>query len=299
MKEQRRAILALIAGNTIWGFSFMFSRLALRAASPITLLAARFTLAFAAMSLLRLTGVFRLRLRGKRLGGLLLLGLFEPVLYFLCESYGILYSSATFSGVMIALIPIASLAFGALFLREKPTAAQALFSLLSVAGVVLLTVSGGGDGLVTPKGAALMLGAVLSAVGFNLVSRKTAASFTAFERTYFMFLEGFLFYGALALMENAGRPEELLVPWRDGGFVAAVLFLGVASSVGAFFCMNYASTYLPVARTTAFANLTTVVSLFAGVLFLREPLSPAMLPAAAMIVAGVWGVQRFTARGPA
>ena len=56
--------------------------------------------------------------------------------------------------------------------------------------------------------------------------------------------------------------------------------------------LNYANSYLPVAKTTAFCNLTTVISLFAGVVFLGEPFGPVSLAASVMIVLGIWGVQR-------
>ena len=55
--------------------------------------------------------------------------------------------------------------------------------------------------------------------------------------------------------------------------------------------LNYANTYLPVAKTTAFSNITTVVSVIAGIIFLDEKLSLASLISAVMIIVGVWGVQ--------
>ena len=63
----RRAMLAALMGNVIFGFSFLFSKLGLRFATPSTLLAWRFALAFALMNLALLTGRVKLRLRGKRL----------------------------------------------------------------------------------------------------------------------------------------------------------------------------------------------------------------------------------------
>ena len=56
--------------------------------------------------------------------------------------------------------------------------------------------------------------------------------------------------------------------------------------------LNYANNYLPVAKTTAFCNLTTVISLFAGVIFLGEPFGALSLLASVMIVLGIWGVQK-------
>ena len=49
---------------------------------------------------------------------------------------------------------------------------------------------------------------------------------------------------------------------------------------------------LPVGKVTAFCNLTTVISVFAGVVFLGEPFTVLSLIASVVIVVGVWGVQK-------
>ena len=55
--------------------------------------------------------------------------------------------------------------------------------------------------------------------------------------------------------------------------------------------LNFANTHLPVAKTTVFSNITTVVSVIAGVAFLKENLSPETIVCALMIIIGVFGVQ--------
>ena len=56
--------------------------------------------------------------------------------------------------------------------------------------------------------------------------------------------------------------------------------------------LNVATGCLPVAKTMAFCNLTTVISMFAGVIFLHEPFNMASLFASVLIILGIWGVQR-------
>ncbi len=109
--------LATTVCHVFWGFSFLASRKALDLAPVFVLLSHRFLLAFLAMSLLLLTPLVSLQLRGKRILPLLLLGLAEPVVYFLGEQYGLLHSNTIFSGVMIAMIPLASTLAAAPFLK--------------------------------------------------------------------------------------------------------------------------------------------------------------------------------------
>ena len=83
----------------------------------------------------------------------------------------------------------------------------------------------------------------------------------------------------------------LLAPLESAEFLAAMVYLSVFSSIMAFLFINFASNTLPVAKTTAFCNLTTAISMFAGVVFLHEPFGLVSLAASAMIILGVWKVQ--------
>ena len=67
-----------------------------------------------------------------------------PVIYYICETHGIALTTASFSGVMIGLIPVAGLILGVLFLKEKCTFLQVVFTVLSVVGVGLTTTGGFG-----------------------------------------------------------------------------------------------------------------------------------------------------------
>lgn len=295
MSDARKGMLAAFGGNFIFGLSFLFTKTALRVTTPSVLLALRFLLAFAVMNALLLSGRVHVSFKGKPVGLLLLMGLLQPVLYFYFESYGLLYSNATFSAVMLALVPIASLVSGALFMREKPTVLQALCSCVSVGGVVFMALRQTASGAITPFGVLLLVGAVLSAVGFNMISRRSAQRVTAFERTYMMFLVGTVAFTAAALTENAAAPQALLQPLTNGSFLLSLFYLGVLSSVGAFLMINYANTYLPLSRATVFSNVITVVSVIAGVLILKESFDVYMLAAVLLIIGGIVGVQYFTA----
>ncbi len=294
MQKTHKGMLAAFCGNFIFGLSFLFTKTALAAATPSVLLFWRFFLALTVMNVLRLTGKCKVSLKGKPIGLLLLMGLCQPVLYFYFENYGLLYSNATFSSVMIALVPIASLVFGALFMRETPTVLQAMCSALSVGGVIWMALLQSSSGAITVWGVLLLCGAVMSAVGFNVISRRSAKSVSAFERTYMMFLVGTVAFFGVALFENCRAPIGLVMPFTDGGFVVSLLYLGVLSSVCAFLMINYANTYLPLSRATVFSNVITVVSVAASIWLLHEPFDVYIVLAALLIIFGIAGVQYFT-----
>lgn len=305
-RQEKLAMLGAMCGNSIFGFSFMFSRMALQTAPPSVMLMYRFLLAAAVLLLVAAMAArrggravqsggipwLRFSLKGKPLLPLIVLGVVQPVIYFLCESYGIRMTNATFSGVIIALVPIAALAAGALALHEIPKRAQVFWSLVSIAGVVLMTLQQSAEGVIRPLGALLLVGAVLSGVTYNVLSRKTSAQYSALERTVVMMLVAAVAFTAMALLECRSNLSMLLAPLHSARFVAAIVYLSVLSSVVAFLFINYASSTLPVARTAAFCNLTTAISMFAGVVFLGEPFGAVSLAASAMIILGVWQVQK-------
>lgn len=292
---ETKAILAALAGNFIFGFSFIFSKLALGVTTPFVLLAYRFAAALAILTVFLIFGIFKVSYKGKNIGRLLLLGIFQPVLYFVGENYGIVYSNATFSAVMIALVPIFSTIFAALFLNEKATAKQWIFCAVSIGGVVVMAMQNSADGTIKPIGILLLVLAVAAEVGYAYIGRKISVEFTAFERTYAMMLCGAAFFCTLAVLENIKDPAALIQPLFNQTFVISLLYLAVLSSVAAFLFLNFAATHLPVARTVIFANITTVVSVFAGVVFLHERCTPLSITASVVIIVGIWGVQRFSA----
>lgn len=284
-------MLMAFVGNAIFGFSFLFSKLAMTVAEPFILLAARFTVAFALMTVLQLTGLVKCDLKGKDLKPLLILGLLQPVIYFICESYGIKFSSSSFAGTLIALIPIAGVALGAVMLGEKPTTAQLLFSLLSVAGVIVMTVMDD-FGSFQWKGFLFLLGAVFSGAMFSVHSRSIAQAYTSFERTYVMFAVGTAAFVGMAILRVGTRWELWVTPLTSGTFWISILYLSCVSSIGAFLLLNKALDVLDVTRSLVFANVTTVISVLAGVFFLKEHFSPIQALGIVMVIVGVYGVNR-------
>lgn len=292
MKKKTFAFLLAAIANSIFGFSFMFSDMAFELVSPVVLLAIRFVAAFLLMNLLVLSGKFSFSLKGKPVWLLLALGLFQPILYFICENYGILYTSTAFSGTMIALVPVGSLVLSSLMLKEKATKLQAACAFLSVFGVILTTFGSEG-GSVSPAGFLLLLGAVVSACLYNITTKRATEYFNALEKTYIQFAVGSAAFVILALFQaHEDFANRILIPLSHGELWIGVAYLAVFSSVGAFMLLNYSIEYISVTQISILANLSTVISILAGILFLKEPFSLTQILGAAVILVSVYGVTR-------
>lgn len=285
--------LAALIPNIIFGFSFLFSKIALTVAHPLIILAVRFTVAFAFLNILWLLGVLKINFKGKNVKKILIMAFCQPLLYFILELYGINATSSAISGVIISLVPIAVIVISSVFLKEKPTAVQAVFagvSLVSVAGISILSSNGANSSIL---GIVLLLGAVVCAALFNILSRSESEKFTPVERTYMMFLVGSIGFDviALAVLRENALPQ-LLTAFKSGEFWGAICFLSLLSSIAAFLLYNWATTKIDAIRASAFSNVITVVSIFAGVLIMDEKLSWLQLMFCVLIIIGVYGANR-------
>lgn len=290
--SDQKPVIAATTCHFFWGLSFMASRIALNKASVIVLLSHRFLTAFLVMSILILIRCADVHMRGKSVWPLLLLGLMEPVVYFLGEQYGILHSTTGFSGVMISIIPIVSILAAVPFLKEKPTVGQVIFSLLSVSGVIGFGMLSRSSGVLDWIGVLSLLVAVFSAVAYTLLNRRIYRNYSSFERTYAMLGTGAVVFSIMAAYEVRGNIRKYFQPFLSKDYLAAVLYLAVLCSVLCYFLSCYSLSRLSVARATVFANLTTVVSVLTGALVLHEPMSLFGIICCIMILTGIYGVQQ-------
>ncbi|MGE5598955.1 MAG: EamA family transporter, partial [Bacteroidota bacterium] len=108
---------------------------------------------------------------------------------------------------------------------------------------------------------------------------------------------GAVFFSALSLADHwtARRFPDLAVLAEPAVWIP-LLYLGLLSSVGAFLLINFMLGRLEAARAAVYTNLTTVVSVLAGVVVLGERIGWRQLLGGGLVVAGVWGANRFARR---
>lgn len=264
-----KAIGAAILGNSFFGLSFLFSKVALERMEPFVLLSVRFIMAFVILNIVMLTGKIKIRLTGKPVHRIVLLGLVQPILYFTFENYGIKGTSTAFAGTLLAIVPVITLLAGVIFGKEIPLKQQIIGSVLSVIGVAMISMAQQ-KGSTEIMGVVFLFCAVFSSVGYNLLMKNTADSFTSFERTYVMIALGSVFFTCFAMFRYGGDISLFLQPLIIPEVLGSVFYLAAFSSVGAFFLLNYAFSYLNLAQASIFTNLVSVVSIAAGIIFLGE-----------------------------
>lgn len=296
-KKQTFGIIAALLANVIFGFSFIFSKMALSVAEPIIILSARFTISFLVLNILSVFGNFKLDYKGKPKLRLLLMGLMQPLLYFIFELFGLSLVSSALSGVIIALVPVVVMILAVFLLSEKPTVMQILCTILSIIGVALISVISNDGSKNYTLGVILLVGAVICAAFFNVLSRGESARFSPFERTYIMFLLATVGFNIIGAVIYKGEYiSSLFTAFTHYEFSVSVAYLSVLSSVVAFLLYNYSTTVINVVQSASFSNIITVVTVIAGVVILKDNFGIWEYLLCALIVLGVWGVNVFVSK---
>lgn len=282
--------LCALGCEILYGMSYVFTKQATQSASALSLLGWRFVLAFVVMSILVIIGVIKVDLKGKSIRPLLLVALFSPVIYFIGETVGISNTTASESGVFLACIPVAALIASTLILKKRPSKLQIIGILITLTGVLVTVFVVGATSSFSIVGYASLLMAVVSYALYCVFVDK-ADSYSGMEITYMMLAAGAIVFSVLALGEafmNGNAGHLLTLPFKETGFMVAVIYQGIGCSVFAFFLSNVAIAKIGVNRTSSFIGVATVVSIVAGVLLLHENLSIGQIIGAVVIIIGVY-----------
>lgn len=291
MFKKSSSVLAIIfaaIGNIIWGFSFLFTKVGLDVApDPNVMLAHRFTIATLVMLIPIILGKKKISFKGKKWGAISLLLLFQ-VCYYLFETYGILYTNSTISGLVLAVVPVVTIGTGALFLKEYPTKKQAFFCIVPVVGVIIITISGKELGVVTFLGVVFLGLTMLSSAFYKTVNRKASVEFTPYERTLLVLAISALVFNISGLGAIKWDMKAYVMPLADLKYILSVMCLSLLCSILANILVNYSLGKMSLFKVAAFGSLSTLCSSIAGIVFLKEPVSAALIVGGVLILIGVF-----------
>lgn len=293
--EQKRGLIYLSATiyTLITGFSFLFGKIALKYAGPMDILAHRFSAALMALMVVQLfQGAFCKLTRAKFIR-ILPLALFYPLLFFTFQTYGLQRASSSEAGIIFAAIPIFTWILAAIFLKEKTNRIQKLCIIASVSGVVYISwQNGAGQHFGVSRGILLLLVSALSYAAYSILAKKMTRRFSSAELSCPMIIISFFCFNLLALGRHlySGSLSSFWLPLARADYLAAIAYLGILSSLVTALLTNYVLSKLEASKMSVFGNLATVISIFAGYLFLKEQLTPHHIIGSILIVGGVLGV---------
>ena len=185
--------LAAIAYALIIGLSSLFTKLSLDVAEPIDILAHRFTVSFAAVSIPVLFKWVKVDYNRARIKKIIPLAIVYPMLYFGFQTFGLQYASSSEAGMLLATAPVFTLILATYFLKEKSTSLQKVSVILSVAGVIYISIMKGSSlDINNIKGIILLVLSALCMAVYSIMAKKLTEEFTAMELSFIIIFLSFL-----------------------------------------------------------------------------------------------------------
>jgi drug/metabolite transporter (DMT)-like permease len=293
LAERRFSILAFVFLILFWSSAFGAIKISLEYAPPILFAGMRTLLCGLAVALAAFVWSGRANLR-RDWPIYLLLAVFNVVLFMGLQTFTILYMPSGSAAVVIYLQPILVGLASYLVLGEQLSVAKVVGLVMGFSGVVVVSAGSlSGSSLGTPLGVAFGLGSALS---------------WTLGTVYFKW------YG-----ERLSTLWAVAVPFSAGGVVLTGLGLVLEPLSGISWTGTYAASFLYTAlvgtalawmlwlglvkageasRVSAYVFFVPLASVLLGAVFLGEALSPWLLAGAALVVCGIYLVNRKSATAP-
>ncbi len=287
-----KAVLKALFAVTIWGASFVATKVSLQYADPATIVWLRFSMGIVVLGFtvaLKKQFVFP---QGRDWGYFALLGFLGITFHQWLQSTGLLTAQATTTAWIVATTPVFMALLGLFILRENLALYQIVGIFLATFGVLLVITKGNLSVLTTgdfgAPGDFLVLISALNWAIFSTLSRSGLQKHPATRMMFFVMGFGWLFTSIL-FFTTSGLKQISSIPW-DGW--VAILFLGILCSGIAYIFWYDALKDLPVAQTGAFLYLEPIVTVIVAAIVLDEVLLLASTIGGITILVGVWLVNR-------
>jgi drug/metabolite transporter (DMT)-like permease len=281
------AFLKALFAVTVWGVSFIATKVALRDISPSTLVWLRFAFGIVVLACAVAARRELARVPPADLAYLALLGFLGITWHQWLQSNGLVTADASTTAWIVASTPVFIALLGKLVLKERIGWSRLLGIAIAAFGVMLVVSKGHltniASGRIGRGDLLVMLSAPNWAV-FSVLSRRGLARHPAGRMMLYVMVWGWVFTSILFLAQHgAGEIAHLT---RDGWL--AVLFLGVFCSGLAFVFWYDALAALPTSQVGGFLYIEPLVTAVGAAIVLSESLRVATFLGGALILAGVW-----------
>jgi len=276
----------------VWGASFIATKIALKEISPLTIVWLRFLMG---VVILGLAVVLRKQFSlpdKKEWSYFALLGFLGITFHQGLQSNGLRTSEAGTTAWIVSTTPIFMALLGWLILKEGLGWAKTFGILIAFIGV-LVVISKGNIGSVSigrlgaPGDILILVSAVNWAV-FSALSRRGLKSYPASLMMFYVMSFGWLFTSLLFIPTNGFAEIGNLT---SNGWMG-IAFLGIFCSGLAYIAWYDALKALTAAQTGVFLYLEPLVTVVVAFFVLGEAITPALLVGGAVILFGVWLVNK-------
>lgn len=284
-----KVLLALTLGMFLWASSFTAFKLAFQYYNWAFVVFGRMLVASIFFILIYKRIKPKNKLSKEQIKLIILLGLFEPCLYFLFETLALNYTSATQASMISATLPLLVGVGAWFFFKEKLSAKNWLGFILAAFGVIWISLANDSSNIneMTKNpllGNFLEFIAMLFAMFYTLLLRKLATQIDTWFLTATQVFLGSIFFLPFIFFIN---PQTGI--YADFSFtgLGIIIYLGLAVSVVAYGIYNWGISKIGAAKAAGLVNLIPIMSVFIAYFLLKETLNLEQILAGFTIILGV------------
>ncbi|MEW5938430.1 MAG: DMT family transporter [Chloroflexota bacterium] len=292
-KPRSLAVIEALFAVIVWGGTFIATKIALTEVSPATIVWIRFGIGVIILGATVLARKQFALPSWSDLAYLALLGFLGVTFHQWLQATGLQTAQATTTAWIVASTPVFIAILGWLVLKEKMGWTRVGGIALAAFGVLLIVSKGDFAALFTGRegtvGDFLIFVSAVNWAVFSILSRRELPRHPAARMMFYVMLTGWLFTCVWILGFGPGLSE---LPHLTGRGWGAILMLGIFGSGLAYIAWYDALQALPASQLGAFLNIEPLVTTLLAALMINEPITPVALIGGAIIIFGVWLVNR-------
>ena len=214
----------------------------------------------------------------------LLLAFFEPLIYYLGESYGLKYVAPTVAAIIISTIPL-FVPFAMFFLAKEPIKSGTFFGIfIAFLGVLMVVLNKDLSFAASPLGLMFLMIAVASVMGYSYILQMLGKKYNAYTIISMQNVIGIFYFLPLVLLFDM---DILFTVQISSELVWNIVLLSIFASAMAFFLFTIGTQKIGVTKASIFTYLipifTALLSYFMG----RETFSPMKISGIFVVILGL------------
>ena len=290
--DLKKGYIAAIFFSVLVGFSFLAVKICQMNADSIKVLCYRYDFAFIVVMVLVACRLIKVDIKHKPKGKLMLTAAFY-VGFMALQVVGLLFSTSEEGAIIFAVIPIAVKIIASIFLNEKSTWLETVFICLTVLALLVMIIMGATDVTIDPLGTVLLVLSSLAMALSNVFMRYARNDYQPMEITFTIIILGTVAFNIAALVAGIVKGDSLadyFMPLAKPSVFISGAYLGVGCILLSAYLMSYMLSKMEAVKATIFGNVSTAISIVAGVIVLGEPLMWYHIVCTLLIIAGVVGM---------
>jgi len=277
------AVAALLLATVIWASSFVALKYTFSAFDPMIVIFGRMAVAAVCFFIIYRFVEFP-EINRSDIKLLLLMGFFEPCLYFIFEAIALENTTASGAGMITALLPLIVAIGARVVLKEDITRNMVIGFSVAIAGSVWLSLSSNPSEYAPNPvyGNFMEFMAMVCASGYVITLKYLSDRYGPLFLTAVQAFIGAVFFFPVLFMPAVEKPVSFeLMP------TMGVLYLGAVVTIGAYGLYNYGVSRTKASTASAYINLIPAFTIIMAFIFLGEKLNFQQIVAVGIVFLGV------------